>query len=80
LLGGPVIGIFPAIAISSKVPKSEKFLQYPNLDYWENNEYRNEYITKAHRIKQRKVWGMYAAGSAIWTGLLVYFINLRPIE
>jgi len=63
VFSGGVLGLIPAIAISSTPPK-DKNLNCPNDDLLRNHEYKKAYKYAAKRIKSRKVWGGYGLGIA----------------
>ena len=73
LLLGPLVGLIPAIATSATKPSKQKYLQYPNDEYFKNVEYKEAYIERAHKRKKHKVWGMYGLGSGIFAGVAVLF-------
>lgn len=65
-LFGPLFGLIPAIS-SSKVKQTElRNLHYPNIEYFENVEYRDAYIKRSHRRRVGKIWGAYTAGSILF--------------
>ncbi len=51
----PLIGLIPAAASSSTVPKDEN-LMYPNSELMKNVDYANGYRKEALKIKSKKVW------------------------
>lgn len=71
LLLGPLVGLIPAIATSSTRPSKQKYLQYPNAEYFNNLEYKEAYINRAHKRKKHKVWGMYGLGSGLFVGAVL---------
>jgi len=53
-----------SIAATSKIPKDEN-LNYPNISLMKNEKYANSYRAEAMKIKKRKIWINFAAGSSI---------------
>ena len=51
----PLLGLIPAIASSSTIPK-DKRLNCPNFELFKNIDYQNGYRQKAKKIKQGRVW------------------------
>lgn len=66
--GCGVLGLIPAIAVSSADPK-EQNLGYPDRTLWDNGDYRAGYKYKAKKIKQKKVWMGFGIGLA--TGIII---------
>lgn len=64
LIGGPIIGLIPAIATSSSKP-NYKNLNFPKESLMNNPEYFKAYTQKAKRIKQGKVWMNYGISVGI---------------
>lgn len=60
-LGGPIIGLIPAIPISSTPPK-DSHMNYPDRKLEENTAYKTAYRHQAHKTKAGHIWGCYAAG------------------
>ena len=60
----PLIGLIPAIASSSTIPK-DKWLSYPNSELFKNIDYQNGYRQKARKIKQGRVWTNWGIAFAI---------------
>lgn len=60
LLGG-IVGLIPAIAISSTTPLPEN-LGYPNESLMNDARYRIAYEKEARRVKGRKVSGGFGLG------------------
>lgn len=61
---GPMYGVIAPAIIASAEP-SEANLDYPNQKLFEDPAYRSAYITRAHRIKRKKVWTNYFIGSGL---------------
>jgi len=61
-LTGGILGLIPAIAVST-TPPAVKNLNYPNDELWKNPDYKAGYIYRAHKMKQKKVWGGYVIGT-----------------
>jgi len=53
-----------SIAATSKIPKDEN-LNYPSISLMQNEKYANSYRQEAKKIKNRKIWRNFAAGSSI---------------
>lgn len=51
----PIIGLIPAIATSTTMPKDEN-LGYPDPSLMKKTEYYNGYTKKAKKVKSNKVW------------------------
>lgn len=69
-------GLIPAIACSAKPPAMEN-LGYNNRQLMEHPGYYNGYVSEAHKIKKKKVWGGFAIGSGLFFAfaLLVNVVN-----
>lgn len=66
-LVNPVIGLAPAIAISSSTPNK---VTHPNGDKMKNEAYYQGYTNTAKRLKNRAVWRNFAAGSVLYAILI----------
>ncbi len=75
LILGPLVGLIPAISTSSVKPSKQKYLQYPNNNYFNNIEYKDAYINRAYKRKKHKIWGMYGLGSGIFAGLVLVSVG-----
>lgn len=69
LLGGPILGLIPAIACSSTAPSSNN-LSFPNIELTRNPDYINGYTAQAKAKKSSKVWGNFGIG----TGILIAIV------
>lgn len=63
-LFGGILGLIPAIAISTTPPKPAN-LGYPNDSLMKNERYKAAYERQAKKIKSRKVWGGFGIGLII---------------
>jgi hypothetical protein len=68
LLGGPLLGLIPAVACSS-TPPSQNSLGYPNYELVKNAEYKAGYNQEAKKIKSKKVWGNFGIGTLVLLAL-----------
>jgi hypothetical protein len=68
-LGGPIIGLIPAIACSSTPPKPAN-LSFPNVELMRNTDYVSGYTAQAKIKKAGKTWGNFG----IATGILVALV------
>jgi len=66
----PIIGLVPAIAYSSSPPK-DKNLNYPNHLLMDNRKYSEGYRKQAHKMKTRRVWVMFGAGTLSYLVLVI---------
>lgn len=64
LIAGPLLGLIPAIACSSKEPSIQN-LGYTNADLMKNAEYNRGYVEAAKKKKSGKVWKNYGIGAGI---------------
>ena len=65
----PIAGLVPAISYSSSAPK-DKNLNYPSQKlYMSSQEYNKAYRKQAHRMKKRRLWGMFGLGTLINLGV-----------
>jgi hypothetical protein len=71
----PLVGLVPAIATSSTIPK-DKNLNFPNSKLMENPDYRNGYTHKAKKIKQGRVWTNW--GIAFGVNFLLVILLTHP--
>ena len=65
-----------SIAATSKIPKDEN-LNYPSISLMQNEQYANSYRQEAKKIKNRKIWRSFAAGSGIITAPILIFLLSR---
>ena len=65
-----------SIAATSKIPKDEN-LNYPSISLMQNEQYVNSYRQEAKKIKNRKIWRSFAAGSGIITAPILIFLLSR---
>jgi len=65
-----------SIAATSKIPKDEN-LNYPSISLMQNEQYSNSYRQEAKKIKNRKIWRSFAAGSGIITAPILIFLLSR---
>lgn len=77
-VGGPIIGLIPAIICSSTPPK-EKNLNYPDPELMKNEEYNAGYRAETRHLKRKKVWGGYVAGVVIEIASIVLEVMLVAI-
>lgn len=63
-LVSPIVGLVPAIATSSTMPKDEN-LGYPNSELIKQTDYYNGYTQKSKKVKQGKVWTNWAIGFGV---------------
>ena len=70
LLFSPMVGIIPALIITSKEP-NEKNLNFPDKELMKDANYERAYKEKAHKIKKKKVWISYATSSVAWILFLI---------
>lgn len=73
---GAVLGLIPAIACGSTIPKTEN-LVIQNRNLLNNDNYLKGYKDEAHKIKKHKVWRWYGIGVGV--NILVYIILLGGI-
>jgi len=77
LILDPVLGLVPAIICSSHPPKTSN-LGVENADLLYNEEYMKGYTEEAHKIKKKKVWIGYGAGSAAYFAIIgIYFASIN---
>lgn len=69
-LTSPVLGLIPAIAVTSSEP-SDDHLRYPDSQLMKKSEYSNAYRKQAHKIKKKKVWSAYGVGCGLWLFLIL---------
>lgn len=74
VLISPLIGLIPAIAISSKPPLQEN-LNIPK-DKVKNSEYLAEYTSEAYKIKKGIVWRCWGAGAVISVVATILILSL----
>jgi len=76
----PPIPIIPSlifsIAATSKIPKDEN-LNYPSISLMQNEKYANSYRQEAKKIKNRKIWRSFAAGTGIISAPLLLVLILK---
>jgi hypothetical protein len=65
-----------SIAATSKIPKDEN-LNYPSISLMKNEKYANSYRQEAKKIKNRKIWRSFTAGSGIITAPILIFLLSR---
>jgi len=79
----PPIPIIPSlifsIAATSKIPKDEN-LNYPSISLMQNEKYANSYRQEAKKIKNRKIWRSFAAGSGIISGPILLVLLFKGLE
>lgn len=66
----PVLGLIPAIAISSTEP-ADRNLNYRDHELMGDYNYHTAYREEAHKIKKRKVWTGFGIGSGAWLLLVL---------
>ena len=64
LLGGPILGLIPAIACSATTP-SYRNLDFPSEELMKKRDYLQGFTKQARHIKSNKVWINYGVGAAI---------------
>ena len=77
-----VLPILPSLAFSiaatSKIPK-DKNLNYPSISLMQNEKYANSYQQEAKKIKNRKIWRSFAAGSGIISGPILLVLLFKGL-
>ena len=68
-----------SIAATSKIPKDEN-LNYPSISLMQNEQYVNSYRQEAKKIKNRKIWRSFAAGSGIISGPILLVLLFKGLE
>jgi len=67
-----------SIAATSKIPKDEN-LNYPSISLMQNEKYANSYQQEAKKIKNRKIWRSFAAGSGIISGPILLVLLFKGL-
>ncbi len=67
-----------SIAATSKIPKDEN-LNYPSISLMQNEKYANSYQQEAKKIKNRKIWRSFAAGSCIISGPILLVLLFKGL-
>lgn len=73
-LAGPVMGLIPAVILSSTPPKDFN-LNYPDPTLIQNHDYYIGYSTEAQRIKAKKTWKGYGIGTLGYIVIMLMIIS-----
>ena len=76
LLGGPLLGLIPAIACSATTP-SYRNLDFPSEELMKKRDYLQGFAKQARHIKSNKVWINYGVGAAISVLLTLLLTSAR---
>lgn len=69
----PILGLIPAIICSSTPPKTNN-LGVADADLLNDTEYMRGYTEEAHKMKKKKVWTGFGAGTGAYLVVLaIYF-------
>lgn len=65
----PVLGLIPALLCTSNPPKTEN-LGVKDANLLQDEEYMKGYSEQAHKMKKKKVWTAFGAGTATYAAVL----------
>jgi hypothetical protein len=70
----PVLGLIPALICSSSPPKTEN-LGVTNADLLNDTEYMRGYTDEAHKLKKKKVWTGFTAGTGAYLVVVAVYLG-----
>ena len=70
----PLLGLVPAFLCTSKPPKTEN-LGVVSADQLNDQEYMKLYTEQAHKMKKKKVWTGFGAGTVTYVVLIAVLLS-----
>jgi len=74
LIGGPLVGLIPAVACSAKAP-SNRNLDVPTSGLVTDDAYMRGYKCEASYIKKHSTWPRYVLASVIWVAVAGFILR-----